>query len=292
MAVLLAGVGNLRNVMATVAGLKKSFNGSIRFAQNDSDPQIMARNVFFLSFLWKYRQDGEVARKLTQIWYSVKIAEEEAVMAQECLRELLLLTEDSGTLCGGRLTMAADQVPQIRTVFELWLSLLSGERRLQTTPQEQLRRIYQRNADATAVFGTCNPFSVLPLYENATKDLQNEPDWTNHRNREEIVFKSGATAIIEYFDNWDAFTQYLRAALLAHRCPESSHPVLTRKDVPKMSEVSNNSGMKMRNFLRELNTVLPFRYRINVRRVNLRSGHKRALEWTLADSSGQGTTDV
>ncbi|KAI8488596.1 hypothetical protein Bbelb_336250 [Branchiostoma belcheri] len=154
MAILLAGVGNLRNVMATVAGLEQSFKGNVHFALNDSDPQITARNVLFLSFLWKYRDHEEVARKLTQIWYSVKIAEEEALMVQECLRELLSLPEYTDKLCGGTVTMAAEQVAQIRPVLKLWLSLLSGERTLQATPQEHLHCTYthQENADGVDKF--------------------------------------------------------------------------------------------------------------------------------------------
>eukprot|EP00058_Branchiostoma_floridae_P009848 XP_002595336.1 hypothetical protein BRAFLDRAFT_87573 [Branchiostoma floridae] len=474
MAVLLAGVGNLRNVMATVAGLKQSFRGGIHFSLNDTDPQVTARNVFFLYFLWKYREGEGVARKLTQIWYSVKIAEEEAMMAQDCLRELLLLPGDTSTLCDGTVTMAAEQVTQIRPVFQLWLSLLSGERTLKMTPQEQLRRTYQRSADGvdniirsiptrhrasaddwfkTGIllpksdprrkfasrdnftlaawnpahnenfspmlqFPTCSdevgeiaaginddgmpfaewdylqvkaksesdnlltmyshyiedvvkkfadilnrgrlsfhvilsdclslnahlpvdvkfdriftsnladyvsfpvlldtyrpllrtsnnrsviiteflnfplyfpeataadadPFLVIPLFKKAADDLRHEPDWTK-RDLTDMVSNTGATSIIEYFNNWDAFTQYLRAALLTHKCPESSHPDLSRKDVPKMSEVTSSCGMKMRNFLRELNTVWPFRHRINVRRVNPLNGHERVLEWTLPDST-------
>ncbi|CAH1271020.1 Hypp4532 [Branchiostoma lanceolatum] len=479
MAVLLAGVGNLRNVMATVAGLKPSYKGNILFALNDSDPQVTARNVFFLHFLWKYKDDEGISRKLTQIWYSVKIGEEDAIMAEVCLRELLSLPDDTGTLCDGTITMAAEQVAQIRPVFQLWLSLLTGERTLQMTPQEQLRRTYQLNADGVdkimwsiptrhrasaddwfktgillpqsdprrkcarrdnftlaawnhahgmglsslVVFPACSdevgeiapaginddgmpfaewdylqvketsrsdnllilysryiedivrrftdmfkqgrlifqvilsdclslakhlpgnirfdriftsnladyvsypvlldtyrplvrkdnnksviiteflnmglyfpevtatdigPFLLIPLLKDATEDLRHEPDWTG-RDLTNMVYNTGATSIIEYFDTWGSFTQYLRAALFAHKCPASSHPVLKRKDVPKMSEVNNSCGMKMRNFLRELNTVWPFRHRVNVRRVSLLNGHERVLEWALQDSAGHCT---
>ncbi|CAH1233515.1 SLC18A2 [Branchiostoma lanceolatum] len=448
MAVLLAGVGNLRNVMATVAGLKQPFDGSVHFVLNDNDRQVLARNVFFLHFLWKYKGEENVAQQLTQIWYSVKIAEEEATMAQESLTELLSLPGGTDTLCGDRVTMSAEQFSQIRPVFELWLSLLTGEKVLQMTPQEQLRLTYQipSAADGVDMFLHCIPkrhrsaandwftrgillprsdprrkrafrdnltlaawtpdvtplyravqmlqgipismtaqyvgeiaaainddgvpFSewdylevkakyhqhdllkmyshymfnvsdyinypvlletlrpllrkensksviitesinwtlyfpteeVIPpflrnmslwkdLFQHAIEDLRHEPDrpgWAKGEADQQSTLRNATnTSIVEYLDNWELFNQYLRAALLVHKCPEFSHPVFSTKDVPKMSEVRNVSGMKMRDFLQELNTVCPFRHRINARRVNLLNGHERMLEFavTLADMS-------
>ncbi|CAH1233514.1 CBFA2T2 [Branchiostoma lanceolatum] len=479
MAVLLAGVGNLRNVMATVAGLKPSFDGSVHFVLNDNDRQVLARNVFFLHFLWKYKGEEKVAQQLTQIWYSVKIAEEEATMAQESLTELLSLPGGTDTLCGGRVTMSAEQYSQIRPVFELWLSLLTGEMMLQMTPQEQHQLAYQKNeqgvtnfydsiprrhqasaedwfnngillpksdarrkrachdnvtlaawtprllhgemptrhhavtaqyvgdiaaginngvsfsewdylevkakyhqknllkmyshyiADVISRFAemfdkghvschviladclslqahlpdntvrfdriftsnvsdyinypvlleTLRPLlrntksviitesinwtlyfpaeEVIPplehnmslwqdLFHHAIEDLRHEPDRPGWAKGQADLYttlnNASNTSIVEYLDNGDLFNQYLRAALLAHKCPGSSHPVFSTKDVPKMSEVRNVSGMKMRNFLTELNTVCPSRYRINARRVNLLNGHERMLEWTLPES--------
>ncbi|XP_019647768.1 PREDICTED: uncharacterized protein LOC109488060 [Branchiostoma belcheri] len=479
MAILLAGVGNLRNVMTTVAGLKPSFEGSIHFVLNDSNSQVLARNVLFLHILWKYQGEEKVAKNLTQIWYSVKITEEEATMAQECLAELLSLPDDTNTLCGGRVTISAEHWVKIRPVFHLWLSLLTGERNMQKSPQEQLQltyemaregvRLYLRNIprrhresaenwfktgillsksdprrkracrdnatlaawnpahDAVlrtdqrlpavaqhvgeiaaginddampfsdwdylevkaqnpgkdlmkmyshyiddverkfaglfnqgrvschVILDDClnvqghlpvevqfdriftsnisdyinypvlleklrpllrkdNPKSVIitefinwsmyfpgevtppqhdppltmQLFSSAVEDLRHEPDrpdWVSGRaDMMTILLGTGLASAADYFDNWGVFKHYLRAALLAHKCPESSYTVLSPKDVPKMSEVRSVSGMKMRNFLKELNTVCPFRNRVNVRRVTKLHGHRSVLEWTLPES--------
>ncbi|XP_066283282.1 uncharacterized protein [Branchiostoma lanceolatum] len=488
MTILLVGVGNLRNAMATVAGLKPSFDGSVHFVLNDIDRQVLARNVFFLHFLWKYKGE-DVAQQLTQIWYSVKIAEEEATKAQECLMELLSLPEDTDTLCGSRVTVSAEQWVEIRPVFQLWLSLLTGEEAMQKSPQEQLQLTYELAKEGVGLYlksiprrhrksakdwfkngillpesdprrkRACRdnvtlaawnpahdealwhprlptitkhmgkiaaginddamPFSdwdylevkaqsygddllkmfshyidavvkkfadlfnqgrvschvildnclnvqanlpveiqfdriftsnisdyinypilletfrpllrkdnnkaviitefinwamcfpeeatppqldvplIMSLFKQAIEDLRHEPDrpdWAQGQpgmfsgqaglmTMMPIFLSAGLASVAEYFDNWGVFNQYLRAALLVHKWPESSHPVFSTKDVPKMSEVRNVSGMKMRNFLKELNTVCPFRHRVNARRVTKLHGHRRMLEWTLPKSA-------
>eukprot|EP00058_Branchiostoma_floridae_P017955 XP_002603444.1 hypothetical protein BRAFLDRAFT_80419 [Branchiostoma floridae] len=294
MAILLAGDGNLRNVMATVAGLKQSFQGSIHFVLNDIDRQVMARNVLFLYILWKYKGEEKATQQLTQIWYSVKIGEEETTMVEECLVELLSLPDDTNMLCGGRVTMSAEQFSQLRPIFELWLSLLTGEKAMQKSPQEQLRLIYELAPATTPcrIDGRLNMW----LLDQAVEDVRHEPDrplWASEQvNNGNETLKlmvvcqvAGPVSVAEYYNNWDVFNQYLRAALLAHKCPESFHRDVSPKDVPKMSDVRNVSGMKMRNVLRELNTVCPFRYRINMRRVTKINAHRRALEWTLPESA-------
>eukprot|EP00058_Branchiostoma_floridae_P018794 XP_002604283.1 hypothetical protein BRAFLDRAFT_88572 [Branchiostoma floridae] len=416
MAVLLAGVGNLRNVMATVAGLKQSFGRSVHFVLNDKDPQVLARNVFFLYTLWKYKGEEEkVAQQLTQIWYSVKIGEEEAAMAQEFL-------SDEVSLLTGEKTAQTTPREQLRLIYELakegvglYLRGIPPRHRASAEdwfktglllPKSDPRRKRARRDNATlaawnpahdevlryhpsltpmpaitkkvgkiaaGINSDAMPFSewdylevkaqssgddllemysqyisdvvkkfacrfnqgsvschvilddclnlqahlpveiqfdrvftsnisdyinypglletlrpllrkenkksviitefmnwvrrfpeeatppqldgqlAMSLFKQAINDLRHEPDGPDWVSRQAgmisgqcsimammpVFLSVGVSPVAEYFDNWGVFNQYLRAALLAHRCPESSHPALSTKDVPKMYEVRN-----------------------------------------------------
>ena len=81
----------------------------------------------------------------------------------------------------------------------------------------------------------------------------------------------------EYFNNTSWFLKYLRADVLACSNDVSSNE--KPMQVPSFQEVKNIDGFRMRDFRRELNKVTPFRYRRNVRPVNMLRGMSRMVEW-------------
>ena len=87
----------------------------------------------------------------------------------------------------------------------------------------------------------------------------------------------------EYYNNMKWFLLYLRSDLLA--CEASSATNGKRRNqAPSLQEVKNVHGLAMRDFRRELNSVAPFRYRRNIRPVNMLRGMSRMLEWYLPTS--------
>ena len=80
--------------------------------------------------------------------------------------------------------------------------------------------------------------------------------------------------IQEYYNNTVHFVHYLRSDYM---CCIKDDPV----DLPivKFQDVRHQEGLRMRDFRRELNKVVPFRFRRNIRPVTLLRGMSRNLEW-------------
>ncbi|XP_022102257.1 uncharacterized protein LOC110985506 [Acanthaster planci] len=80
----------------------------------------------------------------------------------------------------------------------------------------------------------------------------------------------------EYYSNIHWFLAYLRAATMAGGVgtPDMDH-------VPKLNEVMHYGGLRMRDFRKGLNKLMPFQYRVNARRVTMVDGHERNVEWCL-----------
>lgn len=76
----------------------------------------------------------------------------------------------------------------------------------------------------------------------------------------------------EYYDNTLYFLSYLRGDRL-------NWTFLPVRRIPKLSEVSICSGLKMRDFRKERNHVVPFFNRVAARPVNVLTGLVRTLEW-------------
>ncbi|XP_028390889.1 uncharacterized protein LOC114515787 [Dendronephthya gigantea] len=81
----------------------------------------------------------------------------------------------------------------------------------------------------------------------------------------------------EYFNNMVYFVTYLRADLMA------CDPCLPGEKVVSFQDVTSTEGFRMRDFRRELNSVVPFSYRRNARPVNLLKALQRMVEWRLPD---------
>ncbi|XP_022088316.1 uncharacterized protein LOC110978003 [Acanthaster planci] len=83
---------------------------------------------------------------------------------------------------------------------------------------------------------------------------------------------------VEYYNNMPWFLAYLRTDIMAGGV---GIPVMDH--APKLSEVMQFEGLRMRDFRKELNRLVPFLYRINARKVTLLNGHERNVEWCLPD---------
>ncbi|XP_038047619.1 uncharacterized protein LOC119721694 [Patiria miniata] len=82
----------------------------------------------------------------------------------------------------------------------------------------------------------------------------------------------------EYYNNTHWFLAFLRTEIMAGGV---GIPVMDH--VPKLSEVMQYEGLRMRDFRKERNRLVPFQYRVNARRITMLRGHERNVEWCLND---------
>ena len=92
-----------------------------------------------------------------------------------------------------------------------------------------------------------------------------------------IAYSSGKVAFVEYHDDSEEFTQFLRAALL-----------VTDREIPDRANrrrtwrsVADYNGLVARDFLRCQNRVFPAKWMQNCRRVTMMAGFERAVEWIV-----------
>ncbi len=83
----------------------------------------------------------------------------------------------------------------------------------------------------------------------------------------------------EYFNSNKWFLMYLRADLLA--CTTDDRSNSKARKTPSFQEVKNVGNLRMRDFRHGLNKVVPFRYRRNIRPVNMLRGMSRMIEWYI-----------
>ncbi|XP_038066904.1 uncharacterized protein LOC119736939 [Patiria miniata] len=82
--------------------------------------------------------------------------------------------------------------------------------------------------------------------------------------------------IFEYYNSTPPFLQFLRADIMAGEC---GTPPL--QDAPSFESVKKCQGMRMRDFRKELNKLVPLRCRLDVRNLSLVNVGCRAVEWLL-----------
>ena len=86
----------------------------------------------------------------------------------------------------------------------------------------------------------------------------------------------------EYFNNTSYFVDYLRADLMASNCI-LKEVADTKGKIETFQQVKQQcSGLRMRDFRKGLNKVVPWRYRCNARPVNMLPGLSRMVEWYIA----------
>ena len=118
---------------------------------------------------------------------------------------------------------------------------------------------------------------VDDLYNRALKDTRNH----------ELTHLSGLRAVLEYLDFTDPFNMFLRASLLVSCTEKELASFRKKKRILSVKSLVSSLGLHLRDFIRNENTVFPFRWALNCRRVVMLHGHERALEWKLvrADSA-------
>ena len=117
------------------------------------------------------------------------------------------------------------------------------------------------------------------LINRALKDTQNP----------ELVNLSGMSAVVEYFNITREFLVFLRASLLSSSTEEDLASFKRKKKIPSVKALAGSLGLDLRDFTRNENTVFPFRWALNCRRVTMLRGFERTLEWKLpstAESDG------
>ena len=117
------------------------------------------------------------------------------------------------------------------------------------------------------------------LKHRAFKDTQNS----------ELVNSSGMSAVVEYFNITKEFLVFLRASLLSSSTEKDLASLKKRKKIPSVKALVGSLGLDLRDFTRNENTVFPFRWALNCRRVTMLRGFERTLEWKLpstAESDG------
>ncbi|XP_070538631.1 uncharacterized protein [Ptychodera flava] len=127
LSLLLAGVGDLRNVIKTVASLPDEFKGQVEFIMNDCDVHILARNVLFLYMMFSASDIKEVSDALVQLWYSICITDEHNEYLKGVLEHLLTTDTDAIALqTKGKLVVMEDDLHQFKSIWSAWMTSLQN----------------------------------------------------------------------------------------------------------------------------------------------------------------------
>ena len=110
------------------------------------------------------------------------------------------------------------------------------------------------------------------LNERALKDTRNP----------ELVNSFGMTGVVEYQNLIPHFLINLQAALLASCTDEELASFSKKKKLPTTKSIATSLGLVLRDFVRNGNSVFPFRWALNCRRVTMLRGFEYALEWRLS----------
>ena len=120
-----------------------------------------------------------------------------------------------------------------------------------------------------------NQRDLSDLERRASKDTQNP----------ELVQLTGMSALIEYLNTTREFNMFLRASLLTSFSQDELVSFKRKHKLPSVKSLVKSLGLHLRDFIRNENTVLPFRWALNCRRVTMLRGYERALEWKLPSAA-------
>ncbi|KAJ8033567.1 hypothetical protein HOLleu_23856 [Holothuria leucospilota] len=87
--VLLPACGDLRHVIKTVQSLPSEFTGVLRFAVNDIDPFVTARNVLILFMIATFAEGK--ASAIASVWLSLRLSTEDFAILRETLSTLITM---------------------------------------------------------------------------------------------------------------------------------------------------------------------------------------------------------
>ena len=120
-------------------------------------------------------------------------------------------------------------------------------------------------------------WGIDDLIRKALQDTQNP----------EIANWSGMSAVEEYFNITREFLMFLRASLLTSNTHKNLTFLKRKKRNPSVNTLVGSLGLHLRDFTRNENTVLPFKWVLNCRRVTMLRGFERTLEWKLSTHDSQ-----
>ena len=114
-------------------------------------------------------------------------------------------------------------------------------------------------------------WGIDDLIRKALQDTQNP----------ELATSSGMSAVVEYFNITSEFLMFLRASLLTSSTDKDLASLKRKKKIPSVKSLAGSLGLQLRDFARNENTVFPFKWALNCRRVTMLRGFERTLEWKL-----------
>ncbi|XP_077999963.1 uncharacterized protein LOC144452692 [Glandiceps talaboti] len=120
---LLAGVGDLRNIIKTGASLPDEFEGQVEFYLNDINYHILARNVLFLYLMFTADDITDIASTIVQLWYSICINQHHLQTLHTSLKELLDIDGDIiSKRTNGMMTISEEHYDQLKIPWKRWLT--------------------------------------------------------------------------------------------------------------------------------------------------------------------------
>jgi len=114
-------------------------------------------------------------------------------------------------------------------------------------------------------------WGIDDLIRKATQDTQNP----------ELANSSGMSAVVEYFNITSEFLMFLRASLLTSSTDKDLASLKRKNKIPSVKSLVGSLGLHLRDFTRNENSVFPFKWALNCRRVTMLRGFERTLEWKL-----------
>ncbi|XP_033111188.1 uncharacterized protein LOC117112220 [Anneissia japonica] len=122
--ILFAGVGDLRNLLLTTASLPSNFTGNIRYTLNDIDPFLLARDVLLLYMLITQSSRESIEESITNIWYSVKLPDEDFHLLRTILKEVLEHTvETLKVKTNSQLDIQKKDFEMMKEVWRKWTDM-------------------------------------------------------------------------------------------------------------------------------------------------------------------------
>lgn len=86
----------------------------------------------------------------------------------------------------------------------------------------------------------------------------------------------------EYFNSTPHFLAFLRADIMG-----GGLGVDASENIPSLNAAMTYNGMRMNDFRKTLNRLVPFQYRVNARDLTMMNGADRAVEWYLQQPKGK-----
>ena len=119
------------------------------------------------------------------------------------------------------------------------------------------------------------PWKYFALAPNAAKDTNNPA----------LKTSINLTSFLEYYNHIPDFQLYVRAALIESRSEEELASLAKSKKLPTIKTLTSDLGLELRDYVRNENTVFPFKRAVNCRRVKLIRGDEFTLEWKVPSST-------